>query len=181
MSGNGPATSQRLIESALEEFNTAGFHGTDTNRIAKRAGLSPQTYYRWFKDKAAIFIAAYGAWENRERRLLEGLQGSASDLDLTDALVDHHRKYKVFRRSLRVLSLEDDRVRSARAASRLRQLSALRGWPDGDATARTELAAVLLQIERLADALAEGELNDLNLPQDAARSALARLIAGVRP
>jgi AcrR family transcriptional regulator len=45
-----PSTSNDLIAAAAAEFNEFGFSGTDTNRIARRAGYAPQTFYRWFKD-----------------------------------------------------------------------------------------------------------------------------------
>ena len=52
-------TPERLIAAAAAEFREAGFAGTDSNRIARRAGFAPQTFYRWFKDKTEIFIAVY--------------------------------------------------------------------------------------------------------------------------
>jgi AcrR family transcriptional regulator len=56
-----PSTRERLVQAAAAEFREQGFAGTDTNRIARRAGFAPQTFYRWFTDKTEIFIAVYRA------------------------------------------------------------------------------------------------------------------------
>ena len=62
-SGKSPSsTRERLVEAAADAFNAHGFHGTDTNKIARAAGFAPQTFYRHFEDKLAIFIAVYEAW-----------------------------------------------------------------------------------------------------------------------
>src|SRR3981189_941127 len=45
-----------LVEAAAQIFNSDGFHGTDTNRIAKAAGYTPGTFYTHFPDQRAIFL-----------------------------------------------------------------------------------------------------------------------------
>jgi AcrR family transcriptional regulator len=116
-------TRTRLIQAAMEEFNEGGFFGTDTNRIARRAGFAPQTFYRWFDDKIAVFIAAYRAWEDAEAKLIgELVARNGSTKQLIRMTIEHHRRYLVFRRSLRQLAVEHKTVREARAASRLRRL-----------------------------------------------------------
>jgi AcrR family transcriptional regulator len=175
----GPDTRTRLISAAMAEFNSDGFDGTDTNRIARRAGYAPQTFYRWFGHKTEIFIAAYKAWEDLERRVLEELlRDHASAGQLVGAIVSHHSEYKVFRRSLRQLSLENPEVRQARAASRMRQVEALQHWRQKRRPAMSEsaIATALLQMERLADALAEHELQDMTLNPAAAEQVLAQII-----
>lgn len=168
-------TREQLIAAAADAFREAGFEGTDTNRIARRAGFAPQTFYRWFKDKTEVFLAVYRAWEEEERALaIRLLKAGADPARSVEAFVEHHRDYRLFRRSLRRLSLEEPRVRAARAESRLRQLERL-GRPDD-----AEAATLLLQMERLSDALAEGELADMGLDEAAARTALAGLLSQVR-
>lgn len=169
----------------MREFNEFGYGGTDTNRIARRAGFAPQTFYRWFKDKTEIFVAAYRAWEESERRTMsELLARKASTRQLVDYLVAHHREYRIFRRSLRQLALEDATVRSARAASRSRQIQQIRAWhkqyQGTDLIGAPALAALLLQMERLADALAEDELVDMGVSTTATRRTLATMIDTLR-
>jgi AcrR family transcriptional regulator len=163
----------------MAEFNSCGFEGTDTNRIAGRAGYAPQTFYRWFGHKTEIFIAAYKTWEDLERRVLEDLlRGHPSAGQLVEAIVSHHSQYKIFRRSLRQLSLDNSEVRQARAASRKRQVEAIQHWRQKRRPAMSEstIATALLQMERLADALVEHELEDMALSPGSADRALALII-----
>src|SRR5260370_42471049 len=51
-----------LIEAAARIFNSAGYHGTDSNRIAREAGYAPGTFYVPFPDNLAIFLAVYDNW-----------------------------------------------------------------------------------------------------------------------
>jgi AcrR family transcriptional regulator len=175
---NGVPTDQRLREAAMAEFNDHGFAGTDTNRIARRAGFAPQTFYRWYADKTAIFIACYRAWEDEERAALQALiEARAPPGAFAEAGIQQHVRYLKFRRSLRALSLENAEVRRARAESRLRQIRQIQAWAGGGST--DDLAVTLLELERLTDAVAEGELSDMGLSEDAARAALAGLMRRV--
>lgn len=174
-------TRKALLQAAEREFAEHGFAGTDSNKIARAAGFAPQTFYRWFRDKTAIFIAVYRAWEEAERATLNALlEQGASTRRVADAIVTHHREHLLFRRSLRQLAVQDDAVRKARAESRLRQIEQIRAWSKARAPKEGEVAAVLLQIERLADAIAEGEFRDLELTDAAARTTLTRLIDSLR-
>jgi AcrR family transcriptional regulator len=185
--GRAPVTAERtstgdkLVQAAASEFNEQGFSGTDTNRIARRAGFAPQTFYRWFQDKIEIFIRVYELWQQQELGILRKLLAEkASDARLAQACVAHHKAFLVFRRSLRQLSTENDVVRAARAESRRRQIAYLRTLEGSRSRDSAELAAALLQIERLSDALAEGEFHDMGLDDKAGEDALALLIRQLR-
>lgn len=178
-------TAAKLIAAAAAEFNEQGFAGTDTNRIARRAGFAPQTFYRWFEDKIDVFIRVYDAWQAEEALALAPLLAeNAPDAEVAAAAVTHHRAYLKFRRSLRQLSLENPKVRAARAASRLRQIERIRMGQSRGTSGRVgeavELAAWLLEMERLADALAEGEIEDMGLDPAATQAALAGIIGRIR-
>ena len=175
-------TAQKLLKAAMAEFNAHGFSGTDTNRIARRAGFAPQTFYRWYADKTAIFIAAYRLWEDEERAMLRGLIAERAPVEaMVDAAIGHHRRYLLFRRSLRQLSLENPSVRQARAESRLRQVEWLRASARRPELDLADLTARLFQLERLSDAIAEGELADMGLADGPARAAMSAILAGLRP
>lgn len=164
-------TAALLREAAMEEFNESGFHGTDSNKIARRAGFSPQTFYRWYGDKIAVFIAAYEAWEQQERCELETLVDSGSSASImANAIVRQHRHFQGFRRSLRQLAVENDQVRSARTLSRKRQADAIRKAFSLPASRQAEILIRLLQIERLADGLAEEEFRDLGVTDKAVKA-----------
>lgn len=167
------STTELLVEAALAEFSEAGFEGTDSNRIARRAGFAPQTFYRWFPNKLAIFLAAYQLWQRQE---WDALTQAASPLEMAGILVEHHRRHRIFRCSLRQLAVTDEAVRAARTASRQRQLqtvAASSGAGGGGYAARVIL---LLEIERLADAVADGELADLGVDEHHGTRAIASLI-----
>jgi len=177
----GAATTRDLLcAAAMAEFNDHGFAGTDTNRIARRAGFAPQTFYRWYKDKTEVFVAAYRAWEDEEKDTVQGLVARDAPVEaLVEAGIAHHQRYLKFRRSLRQLSLENPVVRAARAESRLRQIAQIGAWA-GRPAEIGQTAVRLLQMERLSDAVAEGELADMGLSEAEARAELARIVAALR-
>lgn len=176
----GGDTRVRLIEAAAREFRAGGYSGTDSNRIARRAGFAPQTFYRWFRDKLEIFLAVYRRWEDEEREALAPLMSQNASAPraprMVEAIVRHHRSWRIFRRSLRALSLEEPALRRARARSRLRQLEQIRLRVRAPQSRNSELAAILFEIERLADAVAEHELRDMDLDDTALRTELAALM-----
>ncbi len=158
-----------LIEAAGQAFNTSGFLGTDTNRIARMAGFAPQTFYRHFADKLDVFLAVYERWRDEESAALANaikskpVNGQARAA--AEVLVRHHRDWSIFRRSLRQLALAEPRVRAARTAGRERQLDRLAALPENKQRSKAELVAALLTVERLCDALADGEPQDLGLSE----------------
>lgn len=171
-------TELKLIHAAMAEFAEHGFIGTDSNKIARRAGFAPQTFYRWFKDKVTIFIAAYRLWEENEWQVLTALmQQQAAPLQIAQAVIAQHRAHLLFRRSLRQLAVEHPQVRQARAESRLRQVARIREWSGAAPTDIESLLVLLLQMERLADAAAEGELTDMGFPDDALLQAMVNMIS----
>jgi hypothetical protein len=81
-------------------------------------------------------------------------------------VLEHHRKWRTFRASLRALSATDDRVHAARVASRARQIETMtrllstRGAPIPD---RARMLAQLLIAEALCDAVADGDAASLGI------------------
>lgn len=177
-----PDTRARLIAAAATEFNTRGFSGTDTNRIARAAGFAPQTFYRHFADKTAIFIRVYEQWQHDEREKIAIAMRAASadesrDHAIARSLLDAHGDWAVFRRSLRLIALEDDRVRAVRAASRRAQLATL-GITGPERWAQA--VAALLMIERLCDAAADAEIDDLGIGRAEWIAIVATALAALR-
>lgn len=168
-------TCASLLDAARLEFEEAGFEETNTNRIARRAGFAPQTFYRHFPDKTSIFLAVYERWVDEEVAAV----GVAEDATgAADIIIRHHRASLKFRRTLRSLTLTDARVREARARSRLAQIGLLRQrFARLAARDPGDLAFNLLTIERLTDAHVEGELQDLGIPESVSRAELIRRLA----
>lgn len=160
------------------EFDEGGFEGTDTNRIARRAGYAPQTFYRHFADKTAIFIECYHRWLDDEWKDLEKAHGKGAE-EAARILLRHHAQHRGFRRSLRRLTTSDPLVRAARAESRRRQLELVHA---GDSKPRSTplRIALLLCVERVADAAADGELADLGLSRTEEVALLADVLRRLR-
>jgi AcrR family transcriptional regulator len=175
-------TVEKLLATATEEFRRYGYAGTDVNRIARRSGKAPTTFYRCFKDKLDIFLAVHQRWVAREKLLMRVLMTlQVPDDELVDTCVGHHRDHLPFRRSLRQLSYDEPRVRQARATTLLEAITEIREWRGEHVADDEQIALDLIQLERLADALAEGEFADMGLGETQARNALARLLGRFRP
>ncbi|MEY4763762.1 MAG: hypothetical protein RI907_435 [Pseudomonadota bacterium] len=170
----------RLLQAATAEFVEHGYEGTSTNRIAERAGFAPQTFYRWYKDKLAVFVAVHQAWAEGEMAQLDAmLTESASGRHLAEVCVESHRSFLTFQRSLRRLAQDTPAVREATATARLAQIARIRArHPQLPAE---EVAAVLIGMNHLCEALAEGEFGDLGLQGDQAYALLANWIDQLRP
>jgi AcrR family transcriptional regulator len=57
-----------LIEVALREFAKTGLHGTSTEAIARRAGISHAYLFRLFGTKKGLFLACVDACFERTRK-----------------------------------------------------------------------------------------------------------------
>jgi AcrR family transcriptional regulator len=177
VAGTERTTRDILVEAAGREFNDVGYHGTNTNKIAKIGGFAPQTFYRHFEDKIDIFLAAYDAWQASERHAVaRATKSGVSEVAVAKAILQHHVQWRVFRSSLRLLAVEEPRVRTARAVSRERQLEALVRL-SGKNIDRAEAAAALFTIERLCDAVADGEFDDLDIDT---RDVLPRIVDALK-
>lgn len=105
----------------------------------------------------------------------------APDDELVDTCVRHHSDHLEFRRSLRMLTFQEARVRHARAATRLEAIEEIRAWRGEHVADDARMALDLIQLERLADSLAEGEMADMGLDEAQARADLAAALRRFRP
>jgi len=168
--GRPDETRARLVAAAAAECNRVGYRGTDSNRIARAAGYAPGTFYKHFRDKRAAFLAAYEAWVTAEWATIDAvLRGGGARDALAKRLVDDvlgmHRRWRGLRASLRALVAEDADARAFYRAQRRRQLAlltALRG-PASRARPRAQDALLLYTLERVCDAIADGEMRELGL------------------
>lgn len=176
-------TCARLVAAAAEVFNRDGYYGTDSNRLARAAGYAPGTYYKHFADKRSIFLAAYEQWVSIEWQAVgEALRQGGKRADIARRVVAHtlrhHRRWRVLRASLRALVATDAEVRTFYRAQRRRQLDLLAGMRGGRRSAQGRLddALLLFTLERVCDALADGELREIGLSARAAVAHLERLV-----
>jgi AcrR family transcriptional regulator len=178
-------TRDRLVAAAAAVFNRDGYHGTDSNRLARAAGYAPATFYKHFPDKRTILLAAYEAWVTSEWQAIgSALRAATTPAERAERIVAlvlaHHRRWRGLRASLRALVATDAVARRFHRAQRRRQLdllAAMRRPVADEAAARTDDAVMLFTLERTLDAVAEGEIAALGLD---VTPVLARLRAMVR-
>lgn len=165
----------------MSEFIEAGYAGTDTNRIARRAGYAPQTFYRWFKDKAAVMAEVLTVWDEAEmamwRAVIEDQHLTAPEL--AESCVDNVRPFLTFRQNLRAVQQQVPDIAARRTEGRRRLMQELTPLVAGR-LGRESLGSLLVQIDQLGEAIARGDLADLGLSGSVAHTALANLIAQLR-
>jgi AcrR family transcriptional regulator len=167
-------TRDRLIAAASQLFNRVGFYGTDSNRIAQAAGYSTGVFYKHFKDKREIFLAAYEQWSLAEwQQVTTILSSGGSDRELARQLVDmfigFHSRWRGLLASLRQLVFTDALVRKFHHRQRKRQLewlAQLRVRRGASPRRREQDIVYLYTTERTFDAIAQGELRALGLDRD---------------
>jgi len=167
-------TRARLVAAAAELFNRHGYHRTDSNRIAQAAGYAAGTFYKHFADKSDAFLAAYEDWVTTEWDAIAGELRAARSRDeaaehIVAFVLRHHTRWRGLRSSMTALVAEDAKVRAFHRAQRRRQLETLRSLRGDTATpaGQTERDAVLLfTLERVCDAVANGEVRDLGLDRE---------------
>src|SRR5215471_13203506 len=164
-------TRTRLVAAAALLFNRVGFYGTDSNRIAQAAGYSTGVFYKHFKDKREIFLAAYEHWSTEEwKQVAAVLASGGSEREIAQRLVvmfiDVHTQWRGLLASLRQLVVTDKTVRRFHRRQRKRQLewmAALRAQRRRRPRRREEDLVYLWTTERTFDAIAQGEVRDLGL------------------
>src|SRR5262249_51163943 len=102
----------------------------------------------------------------------------SQSLRIAQAVLRHHREWRMFRKSQRALTVTDERVHQVRVGERARQIAQaselLRSRGISQTPAR--IYACLLLFEILCDAVADGDTEALGLKE---RDILARLAADV--
>lgn len=172
-------TRARLIHTAAQIFNQVPYWETDSNQIAKAAGYSTGTFYRHFKDKSEIFIAAYREfvseeWASIESQVAPGQTPGESIDRAADALIEHHRRWRVFRGNLRALVTYDEELRDLTQTLRretLEKMSILRSrqGPSGRRSLESD-AIHAMMFERVCDAIADGDFVSLGCSVEVAQA-----------
>jgi AcrR family transcriptional regulator len=173
--GSPQETQERLLDAASTLFNREGYHGTDSNQIAHKAGYATGTFYKHFRDKKQIFLAVYARWISAEWKSVEAALASGETPErtaraLVDLTVGFHTKWRGLRSSLLLLVSSDTDVRRFYYAQRRNQLDLMARLRARFGTAkrtREQDALHLYLTERVFDAVGQGEIKALGLDQDA--------------
>jgi AcrR family transcriptional regulator len=71
-----PEIQQRLEEAVLEIFSEADFHQANIRTVAKKAGVSFSTIYRYYGSKEGLVFAVVDIWLGKlTERIVDHLQG----------------------------------------------------------------------------------------------------------
>jgi len=178
-----PNARGRLEEAALDLYVERGFEHTTVEEIAKRAGLTERTFFRYFADKREVLFGG----SELLRDLLMGavadappgspIDAVAAALEATGPLFEQRRKL-VLRRQ-RVIAAnpelqERELIKMASLAGALAGALRRRGVeePAASLTAEAGIAAFRVAFQRWVEG-PDGELSDL------IRDSLAQLKAAV--
>ena len=173
--GTPEQTRERLITAAASQFNRFGFHGTDSNSIAKEAGYATGTFYKHFRDKREAFLAAYESWLAAEWKevddeLSQMKKAEETARRIVALLIRFHTAWRGLRASLMELVFSDPEARRFFRKQRRRQLDhivALRSRFTLPPQTREEDAIFMCMTERVFDAIGQGEIQSLGLDQAA--------------
>ncbi|MFJ9365446.1 TetR/AcrR family transcriptional regulator [Nocardia sp. NPDC101769] len=80
---SGQQRREQLLELAAEEFARAGLHGTSTEALARRAGITQTYVFRLFGSKKALFVEVV---RRAFDRLIDGMDQAAEQNSGRDAL-----------------------------------------------------------------------------------------------
>lgn len=124
----------RILDAALDLFGAIGFHGTTAKAIAARAGVATGSFYRYFRDKKAVFMAVCMRMEEElGGRIFEYgrrmRQEGRSEREILNSLisfaVEAHHRNKAFHREVLAMQIIDPDVAAWTRAREERILSAL--------------------------------------------------------
>jgi AcrR family transcriptional regulator len=185
--GTPAQTRERLVSSAAELFNRCGYHGIDSNRIAKEAGYATGTFYKHFADKREAFLAAYEKWARSEWEAVRAELAAGGTTEeiarrLVAVAVDFHIRWRGLRASLLELVFADSEVRRFYRAQRRKQIdlmAEIRAARGGKVHTREEDAIHLYTCERTYDAIAGGELEVLGLSRETILEAMVRQVVAI--
>jgi AcrR family transcriptional regulator len=82
---------ESILDAALIEFAERGLHGTSTEDIAKRAGISQPYVFRLFGSKKQLFAAACARCMRELREQMEAAAAGSSGEEALDAMGKAYR------------------------------------------------------------------------------------------
>lgn len=154
----------QLVEVAREEFGRRGLHGTSTERIAERAGVSQPYLFRLFGTKKELFIACV---EAGFRHVLVVFQEAAASTERTGALDAMGKSYagllydrtELLAQMQAYAACDDDEIRAAvrRGYAELYRFVASASGADKEALRDFFALGMLLNVVAAMDLPALGE------------------------
>ena len=151
-----PNARGRLEKAALELYVERGFEQTTVAEIAKRAGLTERTFFRYFADKREVLFAGAGSLQD----FLVGTLASAPDsaapidavaaaLEAAGALLQENREYSRQRQAVIAANAElqeRELIKLASLASAIAGALRQRGVTDPAASLAAEAGIAVFRI-----------------------------------
>jgi AcrR family transcriptional regulator len=168
-----PNARGRLEKAAMELFSERGFDQTTTAEIAKRAGLTERTFFRYFADKREVlFGGAQGLKDLLVGSVAEAAAGSspfdavAAGLEAIACYLNEGREFAVERQAVIVANpelQERELIKLATLASAIAVTLRARSVPDPAASLMAEAGIGVFKVsfERWVDATNTRSLVDL--------------------
>jgi AcrR family transcriptional regulator len=108
-----PNARGRLEQAAMELYSQRGFEQTTVSEIAKRAGLTERTFFRYFADKREVLFEGAGALQELLVNAVADAPGSlapidavAAALEAAGALLQERREFARQRQSVIAANVE---------------------------------------------------------------------------
>jgi AcrR family transcriptional regulator len=155
-----PNACDRLQQAALDLFGERGFEQTTVAEIAKRAGLTERTFFRYFADKPEVLFSGAVALQEFLVTLVAGAPDSAAPLDAvasalegTAAFFEERREFSTQRQTVIDANAElraRELIKLAKLASAIADTLRRRGVSDPAAslTAEAGMAVFKTAFER---------------------------------
>lgn len=103
---------ERLLRAAVEAFTETGFENTTVSDVVHRAGMTPSTFYNYYRDKDALRDELLEMAAERMVGALDRIRGTAAGTDefftlacrgLFQAMVEEAETATLLRRNLSML------------------------------------------------------------------------------
>jgi AcrR family transcriptional regulator len=174
---------EKIIQAGLVEFKTKGYFKTNSNTIAKRAGLAAGTFYNYFKSKDDLFLELYKKWhEDQRSQIFQMVMESPGEKEFSEKLVDIITPFYVdqsfLRNTVQVLKNDSKKIQDFRLEQQkiiidtILKICKLRNIK----RSREEAILFQIQIERYFDAYGSGEFLKLGLKKKKSKEILYNFV-----
>src|SRR5258707_10675663 len=151
-----PNARGRLEQAALELYIERGFEQTTVAEIAKRAGLTERTFFRYFADKREVLFAGAGSLQDFLVSTLASAPDSAAPIDAVasalqaaGALLQQRREYARQRQAVIAANAElreRELIKLASLGSAMAEVLRRRGVRDPAASLTAEAGMAVFRI-----------------------------------
>jgi AcrR family transcriptional regulator len=140
----------------MQLYVERGFEQTTVAEIAKRAGLTARTFFRYFADKREVLFAGSAELQEHLVRALDAAPDAASPMQVVSAALDaaaaalgQHREHSRQRQSVINANAElreRELIKMASLAAALADGLRRHGVPEPDASLAAETGVVVLRV-----------------------------------